>query len=82
LRPALTNRPKTGFTLPLAQWMLGPMHGLCERSLEACTQRGGLPVATVRRVWERFTSEPSGSQGSRALSLVVLGNFLQRIEAA
>jgi asparagine synthase (glutamine-hydrolysing) len=79
LRPALTNRPKTGFTLPLAQWMLGPMHGLCERSLTACTELGGLPDDVVRCMWEKFTFAPSGSQGSRALALVVLGHFLQLI---
>lgn len=78
LRPELTNRPKTGFTLPLAQWMLGPLRDLCQRSLAACTEQGGLPVATVSRVWEEFASQHSGSQGSRALSLVVLGNYLEQ----
>ena len=37
LRPELINRPKTGFTMPLAQWMLGPMRQLCEHSLQACS---------------------------------------------
>jgi len=81
LRPEITERPKTGFTLPLAQWMLGPMRDLCERSLKACIEQGRLPGGTVHRVWEDFASEPCGSLGSRALSLVVLGDFLQRIGA-
>ncbi|MGH7192131.1 MAG: asparagine synthase (glutamine-hydrolyzing), partial [Candidatus Saccharimonadales bacterium] len=54
LRPELTDRPKTGFTLPLAQWMLGPMRDLCERSLLACSESGALPMAAVRRVWDEF----------------------------
>ena len=77
--PALTNRPKTGFTLPLANGCSARCCDLCERSLQACAEQGGLPVAAISRVWKRFFSEPTGPQASRALSLVVLGDFLQRI---
>ena len=77
LRPELTTRPKTGFTLPLARWMLGPLRGRCEPSLRACTELAGLPAAAVRRVWDEFASEPSGPQWPRALALVALGDYLR-----
>lgn len=77
LRPELTNRPKTGFTLPLAQWMLGPLRGLCEFSLRTCTERAGLSAEAVRRVWDEFVTEPAGPQWTRALALVALGDYLR-----
>ena len=78
LRPALLKRPKTGFTLPLTQWMLGPMRPLCNQSLRACSELAGLPAVAVRRVWDDFIAESRGPQWSRALAMVVLGDFLER----
>lgn len=78
LRPALTDRPKTGFTLPLAQWMLGPLRDLAGPTLRACTTKAELPAAAVRRVWDEFTAEPAGPQWTRALALLVLGGYLLR----
>lgn len=77
LRPEVTNRPKTGFTLPLARWMLGPLRGRCELSMRACSERAGFPAAAVRRVWDEFASEPAGPQWSRVLALVALGDYLR-----
>jgi asparagine synthase (glutamine-hydrolysing) len=76
LRPELTGRPKTGFTLPLARWMLGPLRGHCDLSLRACSERAGLPAAAIRRVWDEFVSEPGGPQWTRAMALVALGDYL------
>ena len=79
LRPELTSRPKTGFTLPLARWMLGPLRELCERSLRACSNQLGLPAQAVRHVWDEFVAEPTGPQWSRALALWRLGNYLEQL---
>ncbi|MGH7137052.1 MAG: asparagine synthetase B family protein, partial [Pirellulales bacterium] len=57
LRPDMTHRPKTGFTLPLARWMRGPLRGVCQSALDACTEMASLPAAAVRRVWNEFTDE-------------------------
>lgn len=76
LRPDLLDRPKTGFTLPLSRWMLGPLRGVCQQSLRACTEIAELPGPAVRRVWDEFVREPAGPQWTRALSLVALGNYV------
>ncbi|HEX5445798.1 MAG TPA: asparagine synthase C-terminal domain-containing protein, partial [Pirellulales bacterium] len=78
LRPELLKRPKTGFTLPLSRWMLGPLRGVCQQSLRACTEIAELPGPAVRRVWDEFVSEPAGPQWTRALALVALGDYLRR----
>lgn len=77
LRPELTDRRKTGFTLPLAQWMRGPLRSYCEPALRACTEQAALPEPAVRRVWDEFLTEPAGPQWTRALALVALGDYLR-----
>jgi len=77
LRPELTNRPKTGFTLPLAQWLLGPLRSRCGPALTACAEQAGLAPSAVRRVWDEFVSQPAGPQWTRALALVALGDYLR-----
>lgn len=77
LRPEVTNRPKTGFTLPLARWMLGPLRSRCELSLRACSELANLPEAAICRVWDEFVLEPAGPQWTRALALVALGDYLR-----
>ncbi len=78
LRPELTNRPKTGFTLPVARWMLGPLRDRCRSALAACADRFGLPASAVQGVWAEFERQPAGPQWTRALALVAAGDFVSR----
>jgi asparagine synthase (glutamine-hydrolysing) len=78
IRPELLARPKTGFTLPIRNWMLGPLRGLCEDSLRACVDVAGLPEGAVRAIWDEFVAEPHGPQWTRAWSLCAAGHYLRR----
>lgn len=50
---ALTERPKQGFAVPLAEWLRGPLRDWAEGFLEAgkLEQEGYLNVRTVRETW-------------------------------
>lgn len=76
LRPAISDRAKTGFTLPVARWMLGPLRDRCQHGLKACEEQLGLPPTAVRRVWSDFEREPNGPQWTRALALVAVGDYV------
>lgn len=50
---ALIERPKTGFGVPLSQWLRGPLRGWAEHLLDERRLRGQglLDAARVRRMW-------------------------------
>ncbi len=50
------DRPKRGFTLPVAQWLRGPLRDWAEDLLSrrGLAQVGLLRVKPVRRLWKRF----------------------------
>jgi asparagine synthase (glutamine-hydrolysing) len=54
----LLNRPKTGFAIPVADWLRGGLRDWAEALLAPdCIQRGGLPDAEeVGRVWQEHLS--------------------------
>ncbi|MCG8586165.1 MAG: asparagine synthase C-terminal domain-containing protein, partial [Pirellulales bacterium] len=54
----LFERPKRGFSVPLAQWLSGPLASRVEDSLRSRTIRecGWLDVDEVDRVWSQFRS--------------------------
>lgn len=81
LHADLLARPKTGFTLPLQRWMLGPLRPVCEEAVRAVRECGLLDPAGVTAVWDTFLSE-AGRQPwawTRALAVVALGDYLRRV---
>jgi len=73
----LANRPKTGFGLPMWDWMLGPWRESCEAaivSLEKCPLIDG---AVVRRTWNAYLDNAAQMHWSRPMALVSLGSYLQ-----
>lgn len=56
--PALTERPKMGFTVPLDTWLRGPLRGWAEELLSESRlrQQGYLQVQPIRQAWEAFTA--------------------------
>jgi asparagine synthase (glutamine-hydrolysing) len=78
LPPEPLRKPKQGFTLPIAQWMLGSLRPFAEAALEALKSSRLVRPDGVRLVWERFQRHPDGPLWSRAFTLAVLGDYLGR----
>jgi asparagine synthase (glutamine-hydrolysing) len=72
------DNPKQGFSLPLDRWMRGPLTGLAETAINRLKNGGLVASRPVDRIWSRFKREPKTPAWSRALMLVVLGNYLER----
>lgn len=54
--PALFERPKQGFTVPLEQWLAGPLRGWADDllSLPSLGRSGMLDEAAIHDSWRRF----------------------------
>jgi asparagine synthase (glutamine-hydrolysing) len=78
LHPDLLSRPKTGFTLPLRRWMVGPLRPLCEGGVDTLKASGLVRPAGADAVWRTFLADPESQNWSRALMLCVLGDYLRR----
>jgi asparagine synthase (glutamine-hydrolysing) len=74
----VATRPKTGFTLPIGDWMRGPLRDSCE---PAISHLAAIPVINgkeVLQLWADFQAGVSRTHWSRPLALVVLGHHLMR----
>lgn len=62
------DRPKTGFTVPVASWLRGPLKGWADDLLSPRTLRDDslLDADRVREAWERFRA---GKRSDQALGL-------------
>jgi asparagine synthase (glutamine-hydrolysing) len=62
--PSLTERPKHGFGVPLAQWLRGPLRDWAESLLNRrkITRSGYLDPAIVGQRWEDFLSNRGSSE--------------------
>lgn len=77
---AVAARQKTGFTLPIAAWMRGPMRDACMAAIESLACAPGIDEEAVRRMWMRFMMESGEGNWARPLALVVLGHYLTALE--
>lgn len=78
LQNDITARRKTGFTLPIGDWMRGPMRGLCEAGLSHLKASGLVQPEGVERIWRSFVDGPERTRWSRAFSLCALGLYGSR----
>jgi asparagine synthase (glutamine-hydrolysing) len=70
------DRPKQGFTLPMAAWMRGPLRELCLSRLHALEEGGWLDSFWISQRWRAFENGKLTWPG--VWSLVVLGEFCKR----
>jgi asparagine synthase (glutamine-hydrolysing) len=76
LRPQITKRAKTGFTLPIGQWMAGPLREICEEAIAHLKIHGLLRPEGVDQIWNDFIYKKQ-AHWSRAFTLCVLGQYLR-----
>jgi asparagine synthase (glutamine-hydrolysing) len=74
------TRPKTGFCLPIDQWMSGPLRELCESKIASVLKSGRLNKSEVEQIWRSFINSPTLSTASRAIAFVSLGAFFENLE--
>jgi asparagine synthase (glutamine-hydrolysing) len=77
LRSDLARRPKTGFTLPIGDWMRGRMRDSCEAAITQVERVPFLEPREVRRIWNAFVADDKAIHWSRPLALVVLGSAIR-----
>ncbi len=80
LPAAVYQRPKAGFALPMQKWMEGPLSDFVEQGLAEVVARSLLPEAFVQNARVEFQGRRL--HWTRLWSMVVLGHFVRRTEAA
>jgi asparagine synthase (glutamine-hydrolysing) len=78
LRPDVLTQRKRGFVLPIWKWMAGHLRTACEARLTFLKMSGVVHPDGVEAVWNSFLANPTHQVCLRALSLIVLGDFLER----
>ncbi|MEX2217384.1 MAG: asparagine synthase (glutamine-hydrolyzing) [Phycisphaerales bacterium] len=76
LRPELANQKKRGFVLPMRRWMQGPLRDQCDAALANLKRSGLVESGGVDAVWRDFQHDPESPIWTRALAMVVLGQYL------
>jgi asparagine synthase (glutamine-hydrolysing) len=76
LPAAVYQRPKSGFALPMQNWMKGPLASFVDEGLKQVTARNLLPQPFVSELLSRFRADRL--HWTRLWSIVVLGNFVRR----
>jgi asparagine synthase (glutamine-hydrolysing) len=76
LSKQISNRPKTGFTLPIGAWMRGKMSEPCDAAIKHLVSQSFNDAAEVGRTWRSFINDPQSMHWSWPLALVVLGSDL------
>jgi asparagine synthase (glutamine-hydrolysing) len=76
LPASVYDRPKSGFVLPMKQWMRGPLASFVDEGLREAVERGLLPDVFVSDLLADFQGERL--HWSRLWAVVVLGQYARR----
>ena len=76
------ERPKQGFNLPLATWMMGPLAQVRADGLDALIATGMVAADGVRAIERSYVSNPHRSEWTRVWGLVALGHWLAQNESS
>jgi asparagine synthase (glutamine-hydrolysing) len=77
LRDDIARRPKTGFSLPIGDWMRHAMRESCEAAIDRLANVPFLDQAAIRHTCNTFVQNPESLRWSRPLALVVLGASIE-----
>jgi asparagine synthase (glutamine-hydrolysing) len=75
------TRPKRGFSLPIGEWMFGPLRDQCTAAIATLSDCPIFPAGSINRLWDGYAAQRARTHLSRPLSLVVLGSYLQQTAA-
>ncbi|MFM6128731.1 MAG: asparagine synthase-related protein, partial [Sphaerospermopsis kisseleviana] len=70
------RRPKTGFTLPVGDWMFGDLRESSEAAVASLERLPFLNPAAVRSLWNTFVRERDHSYWMKPMLLVALGSYV------
>ena len=74
------TRPKTGFSLPIGEWMFGELREQCAAAVETVAACPLLEAEGARSMWRFFTDHPHLTDlWFRPLALVALGSYIDRL---
>ena len=78
LAPSLTERPKQGFAIPIAEWLRGPLREWAEELLSssALSRSGILNAAPVRDAWREHLAG-RGNHQHRLWAILMLQSWFQ-----
>jgi asparagine synthase (glutamine-hydrolysing) len=84
LDPAIFDRPKSGFVLPIGEWAKRRLQPEMERLLSdtALVGRAGLQPEAVRTLWKSYVAGRPGLYWSRVWSIYALLSWCQRYDVA
>jgi asparagine synthase (glutamine-hydrolysing) len=83
LLPAhVLQRPKTGFTLPVNDWMFGELFESCEAAVAEVETLPFLDPRAVRALWNSFVADRQHTYWMKPMLLVALGNYIANSRAA
>lgn len=81
LRPNLLEKKKTGFTLPVGRWMLGPIRELAEAGIASVQTLGLFDSRGIDAIWREFLAAGTGTHWTTPLALAALGHYAMRMTA-
>jgi asparagine synthase (glutamine-hydrolysing) len=70
------ERPKTGFSLPVGDWMYDELRESCESAIDALAHVPFLDMRGARALWDRFRADRLHTYWLKPLLLVALGNYV------
>jgi asparagine synthase (glutamine-hydrolysing) len=84
LDPAIFDRPKSGFVLPIGAWAKRRLQPEMERLLSdaSLVSRAGLQPRTVRTLWQSYVAGRPGLYWSRVWSIYALLSWCQTNDVA
>jgi asparagine synthase (glutamine-hydrolysing) len=72
------RRPKTGFSLPVNDWLHDQLRDSCEAAVAITAGLSFLDGDAVRELWNKFVAGHDHTYWMKPLLLVALGNYVRR----
>ena len=76
------NRAKTGFTLPINDWLFSELRDSSEAAVAALDAVPFLDPHAVRRLWKTFQADRQHTYWMKPMLLIALGNYVARLNSA